>query len=237
MHPRPLFAVALGFVALLTSPLQAQLVHLAFRDANSSVTFKADDINIPWNQTGGTITRLDIFYDISTAVGTTSDVQGDYTFNDPTRDVWRAEVRHFLLGTFEIIRPLQSLTVWQDSFMFTHAIDDGVVWEMAEFEVHYTGAGATPFMLPVSPLEVTQTHFFIHGTESFFDVPHIGEAYGSASFNQATVRFADRVDFYPVPEPSTYAFGGAALALAAILVSRRRRRTTPGLCASGAPIN
>lgn len=237
MQPRRWFgflAFGLGLLSFLTLSARAQLVHLAFRDANSFVNFKADDINIPWNQTGGTITRLDIFYDLSTAV---NDGEGNYTFNDPTRNVWRTEVRHDgELGTFEIIRPLKSLTVWEDSFMFIHNVDDGLVWEVAEFTLNYTGAGATPYMLPVPPLEVTQTHFFIHGTDSFFDVPHMGEAFGSASFAQATARFVDRVDFYPVPEPSTYALAGVALVFASILLSRRRRAATTASSAHPAAV-
>ncbi len=210
-----------GLAISVATPAHSQLVHLAFSESESWINFKADSVAIPWDLSGGTIDRLDVYYDLSSAV---NDGDGAYTFSDPTRNVWRAVVQHAgELGTFEIIRPLTKLTVWEDSLMFEHRVDDGVAWEVAEFTLTFSGAGAQPYMLPVPPLQLGENHLFLQGGQSFFDVPHLAEAYGGASFDRATARFADRVDFYPVPEPSTYALGGAALAVASILLSRRRR--------------
>lgn len=210
-----------GLVSSVATPAFGQLVHLAFSESDSSINFRADDINIPWNLTGGTIDRLDIYYDLSSAI---NDGNGSYTFTDPTRNLWRTQVQHAgELGTFEVTRPLTKLMVWEDTLMFEHLRDDGVAWEMAEFSLTFSGAGAQPFMLPLPPVQFGGTHLFLQGGQSFFDVPDLAEAYGSASFARATAQFVDGVDLYPVPEPSTYAFGGAALALASILISRRRR--------------
>lgn len=215
-----------GLAISVATPGRSQLVHLAFSESESWINFKADSVTIPWDLSGGTIERLDVYYDLSSAVNLGD---GAYAFSDPTRNVWRVVVQHAgELGTFEIIRPLTKLTVWEDSLMFEHMIDNGVAWEVAEFTLAFSGAGAQPYMLPVPPVNLGQglgqNHFFVHGTRSFFDAPNLAEAYGGAHFDRATARFADRVDFSPVPEPATYALGGAALAIASILLSRRRGR-------------
>lgn len=211
----------MGLVLSAAASARAQLVHLAFSDSQSWINFKADDVNIPWDLTGGTIDRLDIYYDLSSAI---NDGEGRYTFTDPSRNVWRTRVQHAgELGTFEIIRPLTKLTVWEDTLMFEHMVDDGIAWEVAEFTLSFSGAGAQPYMLPIPPVDLGPNHLVLQGGQSFFDADHLAEALGGASFDRATARFADRVDFYPVPEPSTYALGGAAIAIASMFLSRRRR--------------
>ena len=108
-----------GLALFGATSVYAQLIHLAFSESESWSVFKANSIHIPWNLTGGRVDRLDIYYDLSSAVN-----QGDgaYRFTDPARNVWRAIVRHRDLGTFEIIRPLTKLTLWEDSMMFEHTI-------------------------------------------------------------------------------------------------------------------
>lgn len=211
-----------GIVAgALVASGRAQSVHLSFRGADESwLNFKANSALIPWNLSGGYFSRFDLYYDPGTALDLGD---GTFRFTDPTRSLWRVTMHHYgELGTFEVVRPLASMTVWENGFFFEQIKLDGL-WEELELTVEFEGGNMLPNTLPVPPFQITSNHVFVQAGRAFFDVPNLAEVYGAASFSDVTARVVDSVDLYPVPEPSTYALGGVVLIGAALVCSRRHR--------------
>lgn len=225
MKPLRAFSLVLFLGEALLGSARAQLVHLSATqpmDGGSGLIFRANDASIPWNHTGGFISRLDLYYDVNDAVGS----DGYYGFSNPERNVWRIIVHAYGLGDFEIIRPLQSLTVGASSMTFEYDAD---VFE--EFDVTFEFATPLPDTAPpVPPLVFSDVHYYLQGGQSFFDVPDLNEGYGGGSFDTASARLAQAVDFTPVPEPSTYAAG--AVLLLGVAFWHRRRRVTAAVTAA-----
>lgn len=219
MNPLRAFLLLLASTAALAGTARAQLVHLTATqqlDGGGGLLFRATDATIPWNHTGGFISRLDIYYDLNDVV--THD--GFYTFSNPDRNVWRAKVHIYDLGDYEIIRPLQTLSVGETEMRFEYDADF-----FEEFDVTFQFATPrTELTPPVPPIEFGEVSYFLQGT-GFFNIPDLSEAYGGAIFETSSAGFAQTVDFTPVPEPGTYA-AGAALLLGLVVWLRRRSTNT-----------
>lgn len=216
-----LFRILLIGGALLGTA-HAQLVHLVGTqqlDGGGGLIFRANDASIPWNHSGGFISRLDLYYDPNDAVPNDAYFEGYYNFSNPDRNVWRIQVHAYGgLGDFEIIRPLQSMVFSETGVLFEY---DGP--DFAEFDVRFEFASpvADPSTL-IPSFEFSSASYFLHAGRTFFDIPNLAEAYGGTIFETARGRIAQSVDFTPVPEPSTYAAGAVAL-LGLALWHRRRR--------------
>ncbi len=216
-----LFRILLIGGALLGTA-HAQLVHLIGTqqlDGGSGLIFRANDASIPWNHSGGFVSRLDLYYDPNDAIGS----EGYYTFSNPDRNVWRIKVHAYGgLGDFELIRPVQSLSIFESGMVFEY---DGP--DFVEFDVRFEFASplADPSTL-IPPFEFSSASYFLQAGRTVFDIPNLAEAYGGAVFETAGGRLAQSVDFTPVPEPSAYAAGAVAL-LGLVLWHRRRASATP----------
>lgn len=224
MKPLGAFVSCLIFGGALLGTAHAQLVHLSATqpmEGSSGLIFRANDASIPWNHTGGFISRLDLYYDVNDAVGS----DGYYTFSNPDRNVWRIQVHAYGLGDFEIIRPLQSAMMGEWGMTFEYYSET----EFEEFDVTFEFAApqAGPYP-PVPPFEFSQVSYYLAAGQTFFDVPDLSEGYGGAGFETASARLAQSVDFTPVPEPSTYAAGAVLLiGLAAWRRCRRANASAP----------
>lgn len=226
MKPLRAFFWIIVFGGALLGSARAQLVHISATNPSEGVSgliFRANSALIPWNHTGGYISRLDLYYDANDAVGS----EGYYSFSNPDRNVWRIKVHAYGLGDFEIIRPLQSVMAGESRMTFEYA---GEVFE--EFDLTFTFAEPfTGLGLPVPPLEFSDVSYYLAGGRTFFDVPDLSEGYGGGTFDSVNARWAQAVDFTPVPEPSTYA-AGAVLLLSLALWQRRRRANAATLPAA-----
>jgi len=175
---------------------------------------------VPWNLTGGTATRLDVFYDVDPATGALH-------FSDPSRNFWRIQVTAEGLGPFTVVRPLTNL--WSDSeaniMGFTHLVTG---YESFVFEASFAPDGAGSFPLP--PFKLDSIHIDLEAGKTFFDWPHMGRGYGVGGFNHYKAEIVTSTDLNPVPEPSTYALAALALLLGLVLRSsmRQLRRAPPG---------
>lgn len=216
MNPLRAFLLLLASTAALAGTARAQLVHLTATqqlDGGGGLLFRATDPTIPWNHTGGFISRLDIYYDLNDVV--THD--GFYTFANPDRNVWRAKVHIYDLGDYEIIRPLQTLSVGETEMRFEYDADF-----LEEFDVTFQFATPrTELTPPVPPIEFGEVSYFLQGT-GFFNIPDLSEAYGGAVFETSSAGFAQSVDLTPVPEPGAYAVGAAFLTGVVVWLRRRR---------------
>jgi len=203
---------------LIATPAVGQLVHLSFTEPNGDLMFRANHVSVPWNLTGGAMTRLDIFYDVEQQ-------KGEVQNRDPSRNFWRAKVETYGIGSFEIVRPLQrfgpapyegppggSNTLWLTHF------DDVDKYEQFEFSVQFTDTD--PSELPVPPFVLGHNSFSLEAGSTFFDVPRMGWGYGNAGFNVATAAIVPYPDFRPIPEPVTYAWAALALLGAAVIRAR-----------------
>ncbi len=212
-----LFRLLLVGGALLGTA-HAQLVHLVGTqqlEGGGGLIFRANDASIPWNHSGGFISRLDLYYDPSDAVGS----EGYYTFSNPDRNVWRIKVHAYGgLGDFELTRPLQFMAFNETAVFFEY---DGPDFVEFDFRFEFANPPADPSTL-IPPFEFSSASYYLHAGRTVFDIPNLSEGYGGAVFENATGRLAQSVDFTPVPEPSTYAAG--AVALVGLALWHRRRR-------------
>ena len=219
-----IIARSLGLMVLVSGVIAtstfAQLVHLSFTEPDNFINFRADDVNVPWNLTGGEMTRLDIFYDVDQQNGTPEG-------RDPSRNFWRAEVHAHLIGPFEIIRPIKFIEIMEttggaSSFEIWHLRETGG-FEEFQFTLQFTGTD--PTALPVPPFDLGRAAFTIRGGGSLFDEPRMGEGYGGGIFNVGTASIVPYPGFNPVPESSTYAWGALVLLTLALAQAKRRRMT------------
>jgi hypothetical protein len=198
----------------------AQLVHLSFTEPDNFIYFRADDVSVPWDLTGGEMTRLDIFYDVDQQ-------NGDPEGRDPSRNFWRAEVQAHLIGPFEIIRPIKFIEVMEatagsSAFELRHFQTEG---GFEEFQFTLLFTSADPTAVPVPPFALGRAAFNIRGGISLFDEPRMGEGYGGGIFQVGTASIVPYPGFNPVPESSAFAWGSLALLALAIAQAKRRRMT------------
>jgi hypothetical protein len=212
MNPFARLLCATLLAGAFALPSHAQLVHLAFdQSENSGMIFRATSADIPWNHSGGYVSRFDFWYDAS-----------DLT--NPERNLWRARVHAYGgLGDFEIIRPLQTILFGENSIEFEHSADG--VHEELDFTVWLTGVTPpeTGVHVPPFTIDLEHTSFYLSGGRTFFDIPNLSEGYGFTVFNRGTASVVDSIELYPVPEPSTYAACAAALLGLVVLRARRQR--------------
>lgn len=201
---------ALVFGAALLAPARAQLIHLAFTEGReNNMIFRADSPMIPWNHTGGYISRFDLWYDASAPT-------------DPTRNVWRADVFAHGLGNFEIVRPHDGLSFFDGNLHLIYATETGP-YETLEFDAQVVGDATSDGSPPVPPFSISSYSLYLEGGSSYFDVPHFASGYGNGAFDKLTISVEQSVVLHPVPEPATYGLGAAALLGVAVIVARRRR--------------
>ena len=93
-----------------------------------------------------------------------------------------------------------------------------------DFSVNYTTASASS-SLPVPPFDLGESNIYLSGGRDFFNIPDLGEAYGYGSFKSGNAESAASVNFTPVPEPATYAYG--AVAFLGLVLWKRHIRATP----------
>jgi len=207
--------LVLSGAAMLVSA-RAQLVHLAFRDFDGSVIFRANSALIPWDHTGGEITRLDFYYDpLADTTGGTL---------DPSKNVWRAYVKSYGgLGDFTITRPLDQIYASDSWLTFAYNNVDPQQWGSLDFFVNLAPPNLSPGA-PVPPLTFGESFVHLSGGDSFFDIKNLGEAYGYGGYHYAKAEMVPGVGLSPVPEPSTYGLCAGAL-LTGLILKRRRTRT------------
>jgi len=210
----------LSFSVLISAvPASAQLVHLALEPQDSSVIFHADSGLVPWHPAVGWITEFDIHYDAR------------LNFGDPldaSRNYWHMHLDVPELRSFDITRPIQSISASSDSetgvssLMFTFNRFDATHFETMELNLIFNQLIPTTGKLPLPPLpELGSTQFgqgssvFIQGGRSYFDFPHLADFYGGAGIRSISFRIQ------PVPEPAYYALT-ATLLLAAVAIARKR---------------
>jgi len=202
------------FGAVVLTSAQAQLVHLSFKDSDGLFIFRADSGLIPWDHTIGDVSKFDIFYDPAADLSLPL---------DPAKNVWRAVVTSSL-GNFEVVRPIQYITLSADSMEFQYNGVAPLAYGVMDFSINYAASHADS-PLPVPPIDLGESNLYLSGGLDFFNIPHLGEGYGYAGFSSATAETASSVDFTPVPEPSTYALG--AVALLGLVLWKRHGRAAP----------
>ncbi len=212
MKPLRLLSCLAIFGGALAASSFAQLVHIAFTEGDyNNMVFRANDINVPWNHTGGYISRFDVWYDVNNPT-------------DPTRNLWRANVFVYQLGNFEIIRPHDGPSF--DGNYLTLIHDQPAPYESMDLFIEVLDNVSPGPGLPVPPFSIGSQSLFLGGGQSFYPVPDFGEGYGNGAFGRATVREVDSVVLYPVPEPSTYGLAAIAVLGAAVVWTRRRRASS-----------
>jgi hypothetical protein len=205
-----------AFCGALIAPvsINAQLVHLSVETDEPWLLFKADSAATPWNQSGGFVTKLDVYYD-SSAVS--------YGPLDPGRNFWKARVEHPELGVFEFARGFDYAVVSEDGLLFSYDgwSSSGYVYEVFELGLQFDAPLPTTEHLPLPPLpglgevEHYRSYFRLEGGITFFPVEGLAEVYGGGGLMSVTATII------PIPEPSTYALGGLVL-LAGVIAWRRR---------------
>jgi hypothetical protein len=199
-----------AFVALLASA-RAQLVHLAFTEGQyNNMIFRADSVQIPWDHTGGYISRFDLWYDVANS-------------SDPTRNVWRADVFIYPLGWFEIVRSHNGVSFSnENNVLDLNYLKSTGGYEQLTLSAQIVDPAPDPG-LPLPPFAISNYSLYLEGGSSFFNVPHFGDGYGNGAFDRVTISTEQSVVLNPVPEPSTYAFASASL-LGLVALYRRRNR-------------
>jgi hypothetical protein len=203
----------------------AQLVHLTFSEpgGGGQMLFHATSGLIPWDPAAGMVTKIEVFFDPSTATSRYHD--GYFEFSDPSRNFWRAEVETFDLPGiphFTLVEPLDTIyrgdTVLEIST--SGAEHDGHL----EFSARLGMPTFDTTGLPVPPLDRTldsgEAVFTLSFGRDVLPVPDLAWAEGYGGFHHFT---AEVIPFTPVPEPATYAAGAVVLAFLAILRTQRRR--------------
>lgn len=212
----------LSFSAVVSAvPASAQLVHLSLEPQDSWVIFHADSGLIPWHPAIGWITEFDVHYDSRLNFGDTLDASRNY---------WHMHLDVPELRSFDITRPIQSISAWSDSetgvssLTFTFNRFDATHFETMELNLIFNQLIPTTGKLPSPPLpELGFTQFgqgssvFIQGGRSYFDFPHLADFYGGAGINSISFRIQ------PVPEPAHYALA-ATILLSVVAIARKRIR-------------
>jgi hypothetical protein len=199
---------------LTVSPGRAQLVHVSFTESRSDdMIFRANSPEIPWNNSGGFMSRFDLWYDVTDS-------------KNPSRNIWRASIHAHELGDFEIVRSHETLEfndlylmlqLWPDTWPAPESFELlDLVIELYEADVPEQG-------LPVPPFRVNAYGLSLSGGRSYIDVPDLAGFSGSGVFNQSSVSVVQSIELTPVPEASTYAWGAIALLGIAVVIARRRR--------------
>lgn len=211
-----LLGVILIFAA--TPILRAQLVHIQFTNPDDFLLFRATDAGVPWNQTTGSLTRLDLYFDMADA---TVDPWGDITFSDPTHSFWQAHIEAGGVGPFDIRRPIDSMQLWSSGLYLNHAHYSSP-YESFELSASFVGGDpASPFPTPGSVLD--QNYFNVEAGSSFFAYPDMMSGYGTGSFRNATITVSES-SMTPVPEPGTFSLGALIVLVGAMVVRFPRTR-------------
>lgn len=213
MNCRGYLLAALCFAGPILSSAVAQLIHVSVNSPDGLLLFKTDDASIPWDHSGGFITQFDFTFNSDEKAGPL----------DPGRNYWRIRVENPELGrNFVITKPLQSVEVWDQGLTFFYSNIKNNAFEEFSLDLVFDSPIPTDGSLPKFPLpalgktEYAESRMSLYVGNSFFQVPHLAEAYGGLGIDSITVTMT------PIPEPSVY--GLAALAIVGAAIGLRRRK-------------
>jgi hypothetical protein len=200
----------LGFVALAVGSVRAQLVHLSMGIDEPVLILHTNHAGGPFDHGAAFVTALDLYYDSHALIGPL----------DPSMNYWRARVRVPTVGIFDVVRPLQDVSAWEQGLTFSYFKSEGAIYEDFELNLVFNSTIPTEGPVPLPPFpelgstEFATSGFFMQSGDSFFQYPDAADELGGGRILSVTAIMT------PVPETANFAW--AALLLTGVGIASRR---------------